>query len=108
MEYKVEFYKAESGMEPFIDWLESLKDMDTRALILQRLQRVALGNFGYCSPIENGLWEFRIHAGSGFRIYYSIAGKTLVLVFAGGTKRSQKKDIKQALAYLEQYKKRSK
>lgn len=108
MEYRIEFYKTEKGIEPFIEWLESLKDMDTRALILQRLQRVKLGNFGDCDPIDDGLWEFRIHVGPGFRIYYALGGKILILVVAGGIKRSQKKDIKQALLYLQDYKRRFK
>src|SRR5262245_51590914 len=103
MEYRVEFYATERGAEPFLEWLESLKDMDTKALILQRLQRVKLGNFGDCDAIAHGLWEFRIHTGPGFRIYYAIVGKTVVLIVAGGIKRSQKRDIKQALLYLDDY-----
>ena len=75
MEYRIEFYRTENRNEPFTEWLASLKDIDTQALILQRLQRVKLGNFGDCEPIDGGLWEFRIHAGPGFRIYTHSSSK---------------------------------
>lgn len=108
MEYRIEFYRTENRNEPFTEWLASLKDIDTQALILQRLQRVKLGNFGDCEPIDGGLWEFRIHAGPGFRIYYAIVGKRVILITGGGTKRTQKRDIKQALIYLEEYRRTNK
>ena len=69
MEYRIEFYRTANGKEPFISWLESLPSIDTRALIMQRLQRIRLGNFGDCKAIEKGVWEFRIHSGPGFRVY---------------------------------------
>ena len=50
-------YSTEEGKEPFRDWLDSLKDVDTQALIFQRLQRIKLENFGDCKPISEGLWE---------------------------------------------------
>jgi putative addiction module killer protein len=108
MDYRIEFYKTEDGSEPFIEWLKSLKDMDTQALIFQRLQRIKGGSFGDCDPIHDGLWEFKIHVGPGFRLYYTLAGKTVILIVAGGIKRTQKKDIKQALVYLQDYKRRFK
>jgi hypothetical protein len=59
--YEIKIYATENGNEPFREWLDSLKDFDTQALIFQRLQRIKLGNFGDCKPIDEGLWEFRIH-----------------------------------------------
>jgi putative addiction module killer protein len=55
MEYEIKIYAAKNGNEPFREWLDSLKDFDTQALIFQRLQRIKLGNFGDCKPIEEGL-----------------------------------------------------
>ncbi len=108
MDYRIEIYKTEDGTEPFVEWLNALKDMDTRTLIVQRLQRIKAGNFGDCDPIEDGLWEFRIHVGPGFRLYYARTGKTVILLVAGGLKKSQKRDIKQALMHLKDYKRRFK
>lgn len=107
MEYEIKIYATEEGKEePFRDWLDSLKDVDTQALIFQRLQRIKLGNFGDCKPISEGLWEFRIHQKAGIRIYYARAGQRLVLIIGGGDKGSQERDITKAKKYLEDYKRR--
>lgn len=106
MEYEIEIYANESGKEPFREWLSSLKDLDTQALIFQRLQRIRLGNFGDCKPIDEGLWEFRIHHKAGIRVYYARVGQRLLLIVGGGDKRSQQRDITKAKKCLEDYKKR--
>lgn len=106
MEYEIKIYSTENGNEPFREWLDSLKDFDTQALIFQRLQRIKLGNFGDCKPINEGLWEFRIHHKAGIRIYYARIGQRLILIVGGGDKRSQKRDITKAKKYLEDYKRR--
>jgi putative addiction module killer protein len=104
MEYEIKIYATEEGKEPFRDWLNSLKDIDTQAFVFQRLQRIKLGNFGDCKPIGEGLWEFRIHHKAGIRIYYARVGQQLILIIGGGNKRSQQRDIAKALKYLEDYK----
>ena len=106
MEYEIKIYATENGNEPFCEWLDSLKDFDTQALIFQRLQRIKLGNFGDCKPIEEGLWEFRIHHKAGIRIYYARVGQRLLLIVGGGDKRSQQRDITKAKKYFEDYKRR--
>jgi putative addiction module killer protein len=53
MEYEITIYATENGQEPFREWLDSLKDFDTQALVLQRLQRIRLGNFGDCKPVDD-------------------------------------------------------
>jgi putative addiction module killer protein len=83
MEYEITIYATENGSEPFREWLDSLKDFDTQALVLQRLQRIKLGNFGDCKPIDEGLLEFRIHHKSGIRIYYARVGQRLILNYRG-------------------------
>lgn len=106
MEYEIKIYATENGNEPFREWLDSLKDFDTQALIFQRLQRIKLGNFGDCKPIEEGLWEFRIHHKAGIRIYYARVGQRLLLIVGDGDKRSQQRDITKAIKHLEDYKRR--
>ena len=106
MEYEIKIYATEEGKEPFRERLDNLKDVDTRALIFQRLQRIKLGNFGDCKPISEGLWEFRIHHKAGIRIYYAQVGQYLILIIGGGDKRSQERDIIRAKKYLEDYKRR--
>lgn len=106
-EYKVQLYATTNGKEPISEWLRSLKDKNSQALIFQRLQRIKLGHFGDCKPLDNGLWEFRIHSGAGYRIYYYRIGKRIILLLCGGDKGGQNKDIKLALKYLEDHRRRA-
>lgn len=106
MEYEIKIYATENGNEPFREWVDNLKDFDTQALIFQRLQRIKLGNFGDCKPIDGGLWEFRIHHKAGIRVYYASVGQRLILIIGGGDKGSQQRDINKAKKYLEDYKRR--
>lgn len=80
----------------FQDWLAGLKDMKARAAILVRIDRAALGNFGDCEPVGDGVYEMRIHTGPGYRLYYVQRGKTVYLLLCGGQKGSQVRDIKKA------------
>ncbi len=106
MEVEIEIYETHTGRRPFIEWLEDLKEIHTRAKILTRIDRLQLGNFGDCKSIENGVYELRIHYGPGIRVYYSRIGMKAILLLCGGDKSSQKKDIKKAIAFLEDYKNR--
>ena len=79
---------------------------------LRRRSRYALtaslaGNVGDCKSLGGGLFELRIDWGPGYRVYYAIAGRELVLLLCGGDKRKQQADIDRAHQYFEDYKKRS-
>lgn len=106
MSYEIIIYATETGKEPFQDWLKSLYDLETQALIFQRLQRIKLGNFGDCKSLDDGLWEFRIHHKAGLRVYYTRIGRLLILILGGGDKGSQRKDINQAKKHLKDYRRR--
>jgi putative addiction module killer protein len=80
----------------FSTWLAGLLDQKAKARILARLQSAALGNFGDCEPVGEGVSEMRIHMGAGYRVYYVRTGSTVYVLLAGGDKASQKKDIVQA------------
>ena len=45
-----------------------------------------------------GLFEYRIDAGPGYRIYYRVSGRTVVLLW-GGPKRTQTRDIERARTF---------
>jgi len=106
MDFDIQIYATDHGKEPFNEWIKSLKNIDAKAHVFQRLQRIRIGNFGDCKPIAGGLWELRIHSYTGLRIYYARVGARLILLVAGGDKGSQSRDIIQAKKYLEDYKKR--
>ncbi len=58
---------------------------------------LALGNFGDVKPIGEGVSELRIDFGPGYRVYFIQRGQTLVILLAGGDKRTQERDIRKAL-----------
>lgn len=92
----------------FGEWLTKLKDARAQAKIVIRLDRVALGNFADCKPLRGGLSELRIDWGPGYRVYYSMLGKSCILLLGGGDKRKQSSDIEKALAHLKDHKERNK
>jgi putative addiction module killer protein len=65
---------------------------------------LAVGNFGDCKPLRQGLSELRIDSGPGYRVYYAMIGRESVLLLCGGDKRKQSADIDRALEYLKDYK----
>ena len=85
------------------DWLAGL-ELSARARIATRIDRLALGNFGDCKPLRQGVSELRIDCGPGYRLYYAVVGRTCVLLLCGGDKRKQSSDVKRAIEYLEDYK----
>lgn len=101
-------YQTADGREPFTDWLNSLRDRQARARVLARLERLEAGNFGDCEPCREGVSELRVHWGAGYRVYYARAGKTVILLLAGGDKRTQDADISRAVNYLQDFKRRQK
>ena len=68
-----------------------------------RLDRVAEGNFGDHRSIGGGVSELRINRGPGYRVYYTIRQRTVVVLLCGGDKASQKRDIEIAKNYWREY-----
>lgn len=83
--------------EEFDAWLSALKDKVGRARIALRIRSAEHGNFGDCEPVGEGVSEMRVHAGPGYRVYYTRRGKVVYLLLLGGDKSSQKRDIKRAI-----------
>jgi putative addiction module killer protein len=82
--------------EVFSDWLRRLRDENARARIQIRIRRLSLGNFGDIRPVGGGVSELRIDYGPGYRVYLRQRGNLLVLLLAGGTKKTQEDDIAKA------------
>ena len=77
----------------FDKWLIKLKDKTAVNRIMSRIYRMEQGNLGDVKTVGQNLFEMRLFFGSGYRIYYTINGETLVLLLCGGNKSTQKKDI---------------
>lgn len=78
-------------------WFADLRDREARARIDIRLRRLSLGNPGDVRPVGEGVSELRIDYGPGYRVYFVHRGQTLVVLLAGGDKRTQDRDIITAL-----------
>jgi len=107
MKKELRFYRTLDGKEPFTHWFETLKDKKIKAQLKNRLERVAVGNNGDCKALGDGIFELRVHYGPGYRMYFAEKGNYFILLLAGGTKANQKKDIKNAKAYWEDFKERT-
>ena len=83
--------------EVFARWLDGLRDVRARARVLVRIERLSAGNPGDVKPVGEGVSELRIDYGPGYRVYFKRQGRTVVVLLAGGDKRSQTKDIETAL-----------
>jgi putative addiction module killer protein len=79
-------------------WFAALRDRQARARIDARIRRLSLGNPGDVKPVGEGVSELRIDYGPGYRVYFAQRGQTLVILLAGGDKRTQSRDIKLAQA----------
>ena len=80
----------------FLEWLDNLKDLSTRIRLARRLDRARLGNLGDVKVLSDGIYEMREKFGPGWRMYYILRGKTIIVMLGGGDKSSQSNDIKAA------------
>ena len=81
----------------YAEWIDNLRDLQGRARILVRVERLASGNPGDVKAIGGGVSELRVHFGPGFRVYFTQRGHDIVILLAGGDKSSQSTDIQTAL-----------
>lgn len=84
-------------------WFTALRDRKARARIQMRVDRMEHGLFGDVKPVGEGVSELRIDYGPGYRVYFMQRGNELVILLAGGNKRTQDKDIKTALELAQLY-----
>lgn len=80
----------------FTAWLDALPDASIRGVVVARIKRLERGLMGDVEPVGDGVSELRIHVGAGWRVYFVQRGGEIIVLLAGGSKRSQKTDIKRA------------
>ncbi|MCA9398512.1 MAG: type II toxin-antitoxin system RelE/ParE family toxin [Candidatus Omnitrophica bacterium] len=100
---KVIFYVDQKGHEPFAKWLNNLKDPLGYKKIIARLRRLEQGNYGYCRSVGKGILELKINYGPGYRLYFVEKDDSIIILFSGGSKETQKEDIKIAQLYWKEY-----
>src|ERR1035438_10892581 len=90
VEYSLRHYVAASGKRPFAEWLYSLSDGNAAARVQIRLEGLRLGNFGDARSLGKGLSELRIDIGPGYRVYFMVEGRSVVMLLCRGDKSSQR------------------
>lgn len=80
----------------FSTWLDSLADGKVRGAVAARIKRLEFGLFGDAKSVGGGVFELRIQLGAGWRIYFTRRGRQVIILLAGGSKRTQVKDIERA------------
>lgn len=108
MSKEIEYYTTSNGKCPYIDWFNTLS-REYQSKVIKRVNRLEDGLYGDCKKLTNSkLSELRLDFGKGYRIYYKELDNIIILIVAGGDKSNQKRTLKQADKYLEDYMNRRK
>jgi putative addiction module killer protein len=100
---EIRYYVASGGQEPFAEWFADL-DPAARAKIARAVIRMEQGNLSNAKSVGEGILEYRVDFGPGYRVYFGRDGETLVILLTGGTKKRQQGDINAAKLYWQDYK----
>jgi putative addiction module killer protein len=102
---ELRYYLAGDGESPFEKWFVDL-DATAAAKISTALVRLEQGNLSNVKGIGDGVLEYRIAWGPGYRVYFARDGEVLVILLTGGPKRRQQRDIDNAKSHWADYKRR--
>ena len=100
-------YVTPEGREPYEEWVNSYRNRKTRAIIRERVNRLHLGNFGDYKRLNADLYELRIHYGPGYRVYFGMVDRVIVILLCGGSKKTQRRDIQKAKEYWKELRSRA-
>lgn len=103
---RVQEYLKEDGSSPYQEWFDSL-DAQAAVKVTAAKSRLELGNTSKVKWFD-GIGEYKIDWGPGYRIYLAQDGKQLIVLFGGGTKKNQQSDINRAKELYQEYKRRKK
>lgn len=102
---EIRYYFARDGRSPFQNWFAAL-DPVARAKVTVAIARLEQGNLSNAKGVGEGVLEYRINFGPGYRVYFGRDGEVLVIVLTGGTKKRQQRDIKAAIEMWADYQQR--
>jgi putative addiction module killer protein len=100
---EIRYYVAPGGLQPFAKWYAGLEAV-ARAKVTRALVRLEQGSVSNVKSVGEGVLEYRIEFGPGYRVYFGRDGEALVILLIGGTKKRQQRDIDAARAYWQDYK----
>ena len=88
------------ALPDFLKWMDGLPDAKVKAIVAVRIRRLSFGLSGDVAPVGDGVSELRIHVGAGWRVYFVQRGSEVIVLLAGGSKKSQVTDIKKAKSFV--------
>jgi putative addiction module killer protein len=99
---EIRYYETTEGHSPFAEWFEEL-DSVTRARVAAAIARMEQGNLSRAKSVGEGVLEYKMDFGPGYRVYFGRDGEHLVVLLTGGTKKRQQRDIDDAIDYWRDY-----
>jgi putative addiction module killer protein len=99
---EIRYCLTTGGLSPFAEWFAGL-DPVARARITRAVTRLEQGNYSNVKPVGEGVLEYRIDFGPGYRVYFGRDGDDLVILLTGGTKKRQQRDIERAHDFWRDY-----
>jgi putative addiction module killer protein len=102
---ELRYYFAVGGKGPFEDWFSDLHPA-AAAKVTVALARLEQGNLSNVKGVGEGVLEYKIRCGAGYRVYFGRDGDPLVILLTGGTKQRQNRDIEAAKEFWADYKRR--
>lgn len=105
--FTIKEYLCPDGISYFGRWFERLNAM-AASKVRVALARLEMGNFSNVKSLGAGVWEIKIDYGPGYRVYYGKEGEKIVILLAGGIKKTQQRDINKAQDLWSEFKKRKK
>lgn len=102
---EIRYYLARDGRSPFEGWFADL-DPIARAKVTVAIARLEQGNLSNAKGVGEGILEYRINFGPGYRVYFGRDGDVLVILLTGGTKKRQQRDITAATEMWADYRQR--
>ena len=101
---KVKIYRTLAGDEPYVDFLKNLRDKIGAAQIVRHVRRIELGgNLGDHKMLGDGVFELRMHASAGYRVYFGREGEKIIVLLSASAKGDQNRAIKKAKEYWFDY-----
>lgn len=104
-QYDVIVYETPSGKEPYRKWIQTLKDLRARSLIRLGVTRMMGGYLGDVRFFGRDIIEKRFFIGPGYRVYFGIDGRKIILL-GGGDKSTQSRDIPKMQTRWDDYQRR--
>lgn len=96
----IQEYVRANGKSPFGEWFSRL-DPVAAAKITVVLEKISSGNLSNVKGVGEGVSEYKLDWGPGYRVYFAMDGATLIILLGGGTKKRQSGDISKSKISLD-------